>query len=192
MAFERLYIDTPMMARFTGGTAEGRARVISEEPIGRMGRPEEIANAVLWLCSDAAGFVVGERGGVRWRTRGAPAHRRDRALSLRADEVPPRRPCLYTPDFEVQLPDGTIEFHEVKPGYRQKLKDGTRREAPFCFEDAKLKIRIAAAQFDEFGFLIFLIVFPPKGAGWGRVEFGSRPLALSKATCAPQEARCGA
>src|SRR5438046_2946218 len=30
------YIDSPMMARFTGGTAEGRARVISEEPIGRM------------------------------------------------------------------------------------------------------------------------------------------------------------
>ena len=53
------YIDTPMMARFTGGTAEGRARVISEEPIGRMGRPEEIANAVVWLCSDAAAFVVG-------------------------------------------------------------------------------------------------------------------------------------
>jgi len=53
------YIDTPMMDRFTGGTDEGRARVISEEPIGRMGRPEEIANAVVWLCSDAAGFVVG-------------------------------------------------------------------------------------------------------------------------------------
>ena len=53
------YIDTPMMARFTGGTAEGRARVISEEPIGRMGRPEEIANAVVWLCSDAAGFFIG-------------------------------------------------------------------------------------------------------------------------------------
>jgi NAD(P)-dependent dehydrogenase (short-subunit alcohol dehydrogenase family) len=53
------YIDTPMMGRFTGGTAEGRAKVISEEPIGRMGRPEEIANAVLWLCSDASGFVIG-------------------------------------------------------------------------------------------------------------------------------------
>jgi NAD(P)-dependent dehydrogenase (short-subunit alcohol dehydrogenase family) len=53
------YIDTPMMGRFTGDTAEGRAQVISEEPIGRMGHPEEIANAVLWLCSDAAGFVVG-------------------------------------------------------------------------------------------------------------------------------------
>ena len=25
--------------------------------------------------------------------------------------------AYYTPDFEVQLPDGTIEFHEVKPGY---------------------------------------------------------------------------
>lgn len=53
------YIDTPMMGRFTGGTPEGRAKVISEEPIGRMGRPEEIANAVVWLCSEAAGFVVG-------------------------------------------------------------------------------------------------------------------------------------
>jgi len=53
------YIDTPMMGRFTGGTPEGRAQVISEEPIGRMGRPEEIANTVLWLCSDGAGFVIG-------------------------------------------------------------------------------------------------------------------------------------
>src|SRR5437016_8557013 len=53
------YIDTPMMARFTGGTPEGRARVIAEEPVGRMGRPEEIANAGLWLCSDASGFVIG-------------------------------------------------------------------------------------------------------------------------------------
>ena len=52
-------IDTPMMDRFTGGTAEGRARVIAQEPIGRMGRPEEIAAAVLWLCSDAAAFTVG-------------------------------------------------------------------------------------------------------------------------------------
>ncbi|MEH1964967.1 SDR family oxidoreductase [Nostoc sp.] len=53
------YIDTPMMGRFTSGTNEGRAKVIAEEPIGRMGKPEEIAAAVVWLCSDAAGFVVG-------------------------------------------------------------------------------------------------------------------------------------
>jgi NAD(P)-dependent dehydrogenase (short-subunit alcohol dehydrogenase family) len=48
-----------MMDRFTGGTAEGRTRVILEEPIGRMGQPEEIANAVLWLCSEASRFVIG-------------------------------------------------------------------------------------------------------------------------------------
>ena len=53
------YIDTPMMDRFTGGTPEGRAKVISEEPIGRMGKPEEIAATVVWLCSDAAAFVIG-------------------------------------------------------------------------------------------------------------------------------------
>jgi NAD(P)-dependent dehydrogenase (short-subunit alcohol dehydrogenase family) len=52
-------IDTPMMQRFTGGTPEGVARVIAQEPIGRMGKPEEIASAVLWLCSDSAAFVIG-------------------------------------------------------------------------------------------------------------------------------------
>ena len=52
-------IDTEMMRRFSGGTPEGRAAVIAQEPIGRMGRPEEIAAAVLWLCSDAASFAVG-------------------------------------------------------------------------------------------------------------------------------------
>jgi len=53
------YIDTPMMSRFTGGTLEGRAKVIAEEPVGRMGKPDEIAAAVIWLCSDAAAFMVG-------------------------------------------------------------------------------------------------------------------------------------
>jgi NAD(P)-dependent dehydrogenase (short-subunit alcohol dehydrogenase family) len=52
-------IATEMMDRFTGGTTEGRDRVIAQEPIGRMGTAEEIAAAVLWLCSDAAAFVVG-------------------------------------------------------------------------------------------------------------------------------------
>ena len=52
-------IDTPMMDRFSGGTDEGRQAVIAQEPVGRMGTVEEIAAAVVWLCSDAASFVVG-------------------------------------------------------------------------------------------------------------------------------------
>lgn len=52
--------DTPMLERASGGTPEGRARLIAQEPIGRMARPQEIADAVLWLCSDASSFVVGE------------------------------------------------------------------------------------------------------------------------------------
>jgi NAD(P)-dependent dehydrogenase (short-subunit alcohol dehydrogenase family) len=52
-------IDTEMMDRFTGGTSEERDRVITQEPIGRMGRPEEIAATLVWLCSDAASFVTG-------------------------------------------------------------------------------------------------------------------------------------
>jgi NAD(P)-dependent dehydrogenase (short-subunit alcohol dehydrogenase family) len=52
-------VDTPMMDRFSGGTDEGRANVIAQEPVGRMGKPEEIASAVLWLCSDPAAFMVG-------------------------------------------------------------------------------------------------------------------------------------
>jgi NAD(P)-dependent dehydrogenase (short-subunit alcohol dehydrogenase family) len=52
-------IQTEMMQRFTGGTAEGEARVIAQEPIGRMGTPEEIAAAVVWLCSEQASFLVG-------------------------------------------------------------------------------------------------------------------------------------
>jgi NAD(P)-dependent dehydrogenase (short-subunit alcohol dehydrogenase family) len=48
-----------MMRRFTADTDEGRAAVIAQEPVGRMGPPEEIAAAVLGLCSDAAAFTVG-------------------------------------------------------------------------------------------------------------------------------------
>ena len=52
-------IDTEMMRRFTGDTDEGRAAVIAQEPIGRMGQPDEIAAAVVWLCSDEAAFTIG-------------------------------------------------------------------------------------------------------------------------------------
>src|SRR3954447_14027516 len=39
-------ISTPMMDRFTGSTAEGQERVIAQKPVGRMGKPEEIAATV--------------------------------------------------------------------------------------------------------------------------------------------------
>jgi NAD(P)-dependent dehydrogenase (short-subunit alcohol dehydrogenase family) len=68
-------IDTEMMQRFSGGTPEGREAVIAQEPIGRMGTPEEIAAAVLWLCSDAAAFALGHAlvidGGQRCKRHGA-------------------------------------------------------------------------------------------------------------------------
>jgi len=38
---------------------EREARCVSMEPIGRLGRPEEVAEAVVWMCSDAASFVTG-------------------------------------------------------------------------------------------------------------------------------------
>ena len=49
--------DTPMHAPLT---PEQRAMVAGRVPMGRFGKPEEIANAVLFLLSDAASFVHGE------------------------------------------------------------------------------------------------------------------------------------
>jgi NAD(P)-dependent dehydrogenase (short-subunit alcohol dehydrogenase family) len=52
-------IDTAMIARVSGGTPEGFQRMVAQEPIGRLGRPQEIASTVLFLCSDAASFMTG-------------------------------------------------------------------------------------------------------------------------------------
>ena len=52
-------IKTPMIDRFTGKDKVVEQQFIDQEPIGRMGEPEEVAEAVLWLCSDAASFVTG-------------------------------------------------------------------------------------------------------------------------------------
>lgn len=51
-------IDTPMVRASLDAQGGGEA-LANRHPIGRIGRVDEVANAVLWLCSDAASFVTG-------------------------------------------------------------------------------------------------------------------------------------
>jgi NAD(P)-dependent dehydrogenase (short-subunit alcohol dehydrogenase family) len=52
-------IDTPMVAEMLAKEPAAMDLILKDQPIGRLGRPEEIADAVLWLCSPGAGFVIG-------------------------------------------------------------------------------------------------------------------------------------
>jgi NAD(P)-dependent dehydrogenase (short-subunit alcohol dehydrogenase family) len=55
---------TPMLEGFMGGDEQVERMMTRAVPLGRLGRPEEIAEAVVWLCSDAASFVVGHARAV--------------------------------------------------------------------------------------------------------------------------------
>jgi NAD(P)-dependent dehydrogenase (short-subunit alcohol dehydrogenase family) len=52
-------IQTPMTARLTSRRPDLNEALVAAEPMGRTGQPEEIGEAVVWLCSDAASFVTG-------------------------------------------------------------------------------------------------------------------------------------
>jgi NAD(P)-dependent dehydrogenase (short-subunit alcohol dehydrogenase family) len=64
-------IETPMLDRFMSGSEGGREAMTQSEPVGRIGQPEEIADAVVWLCSRRASFVTGQAIAVDggWTTR---------------------------------------------------------------------------------------------------------------------------
>lgn len=53
------YIRTPMFEYFASCNSQFEVQAVAEEPVGRVGTPEEVAEAVVWLCSDAASFVTG-------------------------------------------------------------------------------------------------------------------------------------
>jgi len=52
-------IHTSMLDKMMATQADALDAMLKDVPIGRLGRPEEIANAVLWLCSSSASFMVG-------------------------------------------------------------------------------------------------------------------------------------
>lgn len=52
-------IETPMVAGMLVSQPEAMKELMKEQPIGRLGRSQEIAAAVLWLCSPGASFVIG-------------------------------------------------------------------------------------------------------------------------------------
>jgi NAD(P)-dependent dehydrogenase (short-subunit alcohol dehydrogenase family) len=54
-------IDTPMLTRALEREPQREKRLQKLHPIGRFGQPGEVANAVLWLCSDQASFVTGHQ-----------------------------------------------------------------------------------------------------------------------------------
>jgi NAD(P)-dependent dehydrogenase (short-subunit alcohol dehydrogenase family) len=52
-------IDTPMSADLIENQADAMKEIMRDQPIARLGRSEEIAAAVMWLCSPGASFVLG-------------------------------------------------------------------------------------------------------------------------------------
>ena len=57
-------VDTPLVDRIVDSNPELTDEMSDWQPVGRLGTPEEVAEAVVWLCSDAASFVTGHNMAV--------------------------------------------------------------------------------------------------------------------------------
>ena len=53
------YIETPLLEPYSSTNPDLEPYIRRIQPMGRLGTPEEVAGAVVWLCSDAASFVTG-------------------------------------------------------------------------------------------------------------------------------------
>lgn len=53
-------IDTPMADVVTGGYRDMLGEMVKAVPMGKLGIAEDIANAVLWLCSDGSNYIIGQ------------------------------------------------------------------------------------------------------------------------------------
>lgn len=53
-------IRTPMYVRMEGDDPRRDAEIAASIPLGRLGQPDDVAGAVLWLCSDASAYVTGQ------------------------------------------------------------------------------------------------------------------------------------
>ena len=50
---------TPMVAAAWANNSDAQAQLAARQPIGRIAEPEEVAEAAVWLCTDAASYVLG-------------------------------------------------------------------------------------------------------------------------------------
>ena len=60
--------DTGMLTRFTG-TAENKAALATQVPLGRLGLSEDVADGIVFIASDEARFITGSRPQRRRRTQ---------------------------------------------------------------------------------------------------------------------------